>query len=210
LHTPGGLVLAATQIARAVLRRKGKVTVFVPHYAMSGGTLIALAAREIAKSEHAVLGPVDSQLAEQPTASILKVLREKPIAEVDDHTLILADQAGKAVARMEQEVSELLADKHTDEKARELARFFVTLFPLWDEPQAPEKPGAYSSEEKKRKPFDSATRLTRSVLRLITADVPLLRTAQIGKSVQQNWRCDLGTFGYLVNARPANALHHPK
>jgi thioredoxin reductase (NADPH) len=34
---------------------------------------------------------------------------------------------------------------------------------------------------------------------LITADVPLLRTAQIGKSVQQNWRCDLGTFGYLVN-----------
>ena len=40
LHTPGGLVLAATQIARAVLKRKGKVTVFVPHYAMSGGTLI--------------------------------------------------------------------------------------------------------------------------------------------------------------------------
>ena len=32
LHTPGGLVLAATQIGRAVLKRKGKVTVFVPHY----------------------------------------------------------------------------------------------------------------------------------------------------------------------------------
>src|SRR4030088_2950811 len=43
LHTPGGLVLAATQIARAIFTRKGKVTVFVPHYAMSGGTLIALA-----------------------------------------------------------------------------------------------------------------------------------------------------------------------
>src|SRR5258708_18231901 len=37
LHTPGGLVLAATQIARAIFSRKGKVTVFVPHYAMSGG-----------------------------------------------------------------------------------------------------------------------------------------------------------------------------
>jgi ClpP class serine protease len=44
LHMPGGLVLAATQIARAVIKYKGKVTVFVPHYAMSGGTLIALAA----------------------------------------------------------------------------------------------------------------------------------------------------------------------
>jgi ClpP class serine protease len=101
LHTPGGLVLAATQIARAVLKRKGKVTVFVPHYAMSGGTLIALAAKEIVMSEHAVLGPVDPQLGQQPAASILKVAHQKSIAEVDDQTLILADQAEKAVAQME-------------------------------------------------------------------------------------------------------------
>ncbi len=62
LHTPGGLVLASMQIARAMRRHRGKVTVFVPHYAMSGGTLIALAADEIVMSEHAVLGPVDPQL----------------------------------------------------------------------------------------------------------------------------------------------------
>src|SRR3979411_2579026 len=42
LHTPGGLVLAALQIAKAVREHKGKVTVFVPHYAMSGGMVIAL------------------------------------------------------------------------------------------------------------------------------------------------------------------------
>src|SRR4051794_18063182 len=42
LHTPGGLVLAAAQIARAVRDHRGKVTAFIPHYAMSGGTLIAL------------------------------------------------------------------------------------------------------------------------------------------------------------------------
>src|SRR5262249_2846460 len=47
LHTPGGLALAAEQIAHAICRRKAKVTVYVPHYAMSGGTLIALAADEI-------------------------------------------------------------------------------------------------------------------------------------------------------------------
>src|ERR1700736_1007392 len=90
LHTPGGLVLAATQIARAVFNRRGKVTVFVPHYAMSGGTLIALAADEIVMCEHAVLGPVDPQLGEYPAASILKAAHQKPIAEVDDKTLILA------------------------------------------------------------------------------------------------------------------------
>jgi ClpP class serine protease len=125
LHTPGGLVLAATQIARAVLKRKGKVTVFVPHYAMSGGTLIALAAKEIVMSGDAVLGPVDPQLGQQPAASILKALRQKPIAEVDDQTLILADQAGKAVAQMEQEVGELLADKYPAEQAEELAKLMI-------------------------------------------------------------------------------------
>src|SRR5438094_8167054 len=66
LHTPGGLVLAATQIARATFARNGKVTVFVPHYAMSGGTLLALAADEIVMSDYAVLGPVDPQLGEYP------------------------------------------------------------------------------------------------------------------------------------------------
>jgi ClpP class serine protease len=69
LHTPGGLVLAAEQIACALKRHKGKVTVFVPHYAMSGGTLIALAADEIVMDPNAVLGPVDPQLCDRPGVS---------------------------------------------------------------------------------------------------------------------------------------------
>ena len=117
LHTPGGLVLAATQIARAIFTRKGKVTVFVPHYAMSGGTLLALAA---------VLGPVDPQLGEYPAASILKAARQKPVAEVDDKTLILADQAEKAIAQMRHEVGELLADRYPSEKAEEIAKLMTS------------------------------------------------------------------------------------
>lgn len=62
LHTPGGLVLAAEQIACALKRHPGKVTVFVPHYAMSGGSLIAMAADEIVLDPNAVLGPIDPQL----------------------------------------------------------------------------------------------------------------------------------------------------
>jgi hypothetical protein len=60
IHTPGGLVLAALQIARALREHRGKVTIFVPHYAMSGGTLICLASNEIVMSPHAVLGPSKS------------------------------------------------------------------------------------------------------------------------------------------------------
>src|SRR5947209_16395672 len=109
LHTPGGLVLAATQIARAVFKHKGKVTAFVPHYAMSGGTLIALAADEIVMSEYAVLGPVDPQLGQYPAASILKVMGAKPVERIKDDTLIMADQAEKAIAQVRESVRELLA-----------------------------------------------------------------------------------------------------
>jgi ClpP class serine protease len=79
LHTPGGLVLAALQIAKAIREHKAKVTAFVPHYAMSGGTLIALAADEIVMCKHSVLGPIDPQLGQSPAVSL-----------IDDQTLVLA------------------------------------------------------------------------------------------------------------------------
>jgi len=122
LHTPGGLVLASLQIARAIHKHKGKVTAFIPHYAMSGGTLIALAADEIVMSGDAVLGPVDPQLGQYPAASILKAVARKPVERVNDETLILADQAEKAVSQLRESVQELLADKCTPQKAEELAR----------------------------------------------------------------------------------------
>ncbi len=121
LHTPGGLVLASLQIARAIARHQGRVRVIVPHYAMSGGTLIALAADEIIMCEHAVLGPVDPQLGQQAAASILEVVRRKPVDKIDDQTLILADQAQKAIRQVHDAVYEFLAPKFPPEKAEELA-----------------------------------------------------------------------------------------
>lgn len=121
LHTPGGLALAASQIAHALARHQAKVTVFVPHYAMSGGTLIALAADEIILDDSAVLGPVDPQLGEYPAASILAAARtDNP--NRDDHTLILADMAAKAIPQVESTIFDLLR-KHMDEPhAQEIAR----------------------------------------------------------------------------------------
>ena len=84
LHTPGGLVLASEQIAYALRDHPGKVTVLVPHYAMSGGTLLALAADEILMDPSAVLGPVDPQLGDTPAAALVRVVEKKPIERLDD------------------------------------------------------------------------------------------------------------------------------
>jgi len=123
LHTPGGLVLAALQIAQAVKRHPAKVTAFVPHYAMSGGTLIALAADEIVMDEHAVLGPVDPQMGQYPAASLVKVVKEKPIEKVEDQTLVMADIAEKALRQMRKNVKELLCGcgRYSDSEAERLA-----------------------------------------------------------------------------------------
>ncbi len=127
LHTPGGLVLAAEQIAQALVRHKAKVTVFIPHYAMSGGTLLALAADEIVIDRNAVLGPVDPQLGQYPAVSILKVLERKNINEIDDETVILADMAGKALGQVQDAVRELLvANGMEDSKARHIAETLGT------------------------------------------------------------------------------------
>lgn len=121
LHTPGGLVLAAEQVAKALVQHKGKVTVFVPHYAMSGGTLIALAADEIVMDPNAVLGPVDPQIGDMPAASILKVLEIKRPQNIRDETLILADVAAKSRLQVAAFVADLLLKHFPKDKAAKLA-----------------------------------------------------------------------------------------
>jgi ClpP class serine protease len=125
LHTPGGLVLASDQIAYALKRHPGRVTVMVPHYAMSGGTLVALAADEILMDPDAVLGPVDPQLGSLPrgfwpAVSILAAL-ETDNQNRDDQTLILGDMARKAIDQVHDTVHELLLEAHGADDAERLA-----------------------------------------------------------------------------------------
>ena len=121
IHTPGGLVLAAMQIARAVEAHKAKVTVYVPVYAMSGGTLLALAANKIVLGEFSVLGPIDPQIAGLPGASIIKARDSKPVESVFDLTLVLADVAEKALAQVKQGAVELLTPRMERSAAEALA-----------------------------------------------------------------------------------------
>ena len=121
VHTPGGLVLPTDQIAQALLRHPSKVTVFVPHYAMSGGTLIALAADEIVMAPNAVLGPIDPQVGGLPAASVLTVLDQKRPGQIDDQTLIMADVARKALEQLRERVKNILARRMEIHAADELA-----------------------------------------------------------------------------------------
>jgi ClpP class serine protease len=121
LHTPGGLVLAAMQMARAVEAHPAKVTVYVPVYAMSGGTLIALAADEIVMGEFSMLGPIDPQIAGLPAASIVKARDYKPSSDVWDLTVALADVSEKALAQVKKGAVELLTPRMEQGAAEALA-----------------------------------------------------------------------------------------
>ncbi|MCR9114089.1 MAG: ATP-dependent Clp protease proteolytic subunit [Rhodobacteraceae bacterium] len=121
IHTPGGLVIAAMQIARAVEAHPARVTVFVPIYAMSGGTLIALAADEIVMGEFSMLGPIDPQIMGISAASIIAARDAKPVEHVSDLALVLADVSEKAMAQVKAGAVEIMTPRLPRDKAENLA-----------------------------------------------------------------------------------------
>jgi len=125
LHTPGGMVIAAEQIARAIKEHKGEVYAYIPQYAMSGGTLVALACDKIHMGANALMGPLDPQLMvgffdQYPCASLVKALEVKNVNR-EDRTLIYGDVAKKAITQMKVTVMEILADKLGEDKAMNLS-----------------------------------------------------------------------------------------
>ncbi len=72
LHSPGGYV-AATESLIHYLRQKFKhdIRVFVPQLAMSGGTILALAGKEIWMGSHSNLGPIDPQFGNRPAVTMI-------------------------------------------------------------------------------------------------------------------------------------------
>jgi ClpP class serine protease len=121
LHVPGGLTLSMEQLAHALRSRQGKVTVFIPHYAMSGSILLALAADEIVMDENAVLGPIDPRVGDLPAASILKVLEQKEINKIEDRMLVYADIARKLLGQVRQGVMGILPESMNENQAGNLA-----------------------------------------------------------------------------------------
>src|ERR1700716_1627292 len=137
LHTPGGLVLAASQIARALHDHDGRIVAVIPHYAMSGGTLIALAADEIVLDRHAALGPVDPQLGQHAARSYVEVASWP--GQHDDRTLLMAHAGRKALRQVKQTAEGLLGKHMESARASDVAELLSQGYWTHDHPlMAPE------------------------------------------------------------------------
>ncbi len=134
LHTPGGLALAAEMIATALHEHPAKVTVFIPFYAMSGGTLLALTADEIYMERFSVMGPVDPQIEGVPASAYELIVGKKAINAVADKTIALAYIAMMAVKNMKGFVKHLLAEKMDEAKSEKVAEFLTGGYITHDTP----------------------------------------------------------------------------
>ncbi|MDD5472656.1 MAG: ATP-dependent Clp protease proteolytic subunit [Candidatus Methanoperedens sp.] len=134
LHTPGGFVLASEMIAMAVKNHPAKVTVIIPFYAMSGGTLIALAADEIIMEKDSVLGPVDPQIGGMPAGALISLPEKKPVETISDDYIMLSEEAKKSLIRVQKMVMWLLEDKMNKGKAEKLAEFLTGGYMTHDTP----------------------------------------------------------------------------
>ncbi len=73
LHTPGGDVAAAESLVSYLRSMFGTdMRAVIPQLAMSAGTMIACACREIMMGQHSSLGPVDPQLNGLPAHGIVE------------------------------------------------------------------------------------------------------------------------------------------
>lgn len=134
LHTPGGVALAAQMIAIALKTHRGRTTVHVPFYAMSGGALIALAADEIRMERFSVMGPLDPQIDGLPSSSLVSLLERKPIQAIEDKTIVLADIAKLSIAEIQEFIRWLLKRRMKAKDAKNLAEYLTGGYISHDEP----------------------------------------------------------------------------
>ncbi len=85
LHTPGGVVSATESTINYLRRMFGtNIRVIVPHLAMSAGTILAFAAKDIILGKQSSLGPFDPILNGVPADGVLKEI-EKIHNEVSEN-----------------------------------------------------------------------------------------------------------------------------
>jgi ClpP class serine protease len=114
IHTLGGYSLAAELIAAALKARPrtAPTRAYIPYVAMSGGTMVALAADTIYMGKNAALGPIDSLYAGFSGTSYAKLLQTKPADKIDDRTFLLAFEVEKYERDANRKACEIIDDAH--------------------------------------------------------------------------------------------------
>lgn len=150
INSPGGLVQSSYKVAKALRKNFKNIVVFVPHIALSGGTLITLTGNEIIMGMMSQLSPIDphsdaggsalsvkrgfsfvtekfKNLSERDAPYTYKVLAENcNAAEID--------QALSALIMVENYAEEILKKSGVEEeKAIEIAKRLVEGFNTHEE-----------------------------------------------------------------------------
>jgi membrane-bound ClpP family serine protease len=88
LHTPGGDLAAAESLVSYLRAMFGDIRAIVPQIAMSAGTMIACAARQIVMGAHSSLGPIDPQFGTIPAHAIVEEFEQAAREIKEDPTRI--------------------------------------------------------------------------------------------------------------------------
>ncbi len=123
LHTRGGEQAATERLVNYLRSMYGtNIRAFVPHLALSAGTMIACACKEIFMGKHSSLGPIDPQMDGEPAQGIIdsfnqahedikrdqsKIVVWYPI--LSKYNLSFRDQCQKSIDLTEEMVTEWLS-----------------------------------------------------------------------------------------------------
>lgn len=112
LHTPGGIVFHSQAIGQEIFSGPSRVHLYVPVYAMSGGTFLAMSAYKLYMSNTAALGPVDPQLGHfwggYSSDSHNKVVRKKG-KTAGDSSIAFANEGSKCEVEIKKDLQMFLS-----------------------------------------------------------------------------------------------------
>lgn len=116
LHTHGGSATAANRIAAALVKRP-HTAAFVPFYAESAGTEVALACAEIHLGHDANLTPIDIHIEGKPARDLVELAR-KSGPRASETLRLAAKVAERALSDEAKTIDELIHPNHKTAKAR--------------------------------------------------------------------------------------------
>lgn len=129
VNTTGGDLTHTEVICNALINHKGLVRVYIPLYAYSAGTLIALCGDEIHIEKNGVLGQVDPQLGWLSANTILEFSDSESIQNflilnqswIGDAVKLLRTQAQKAFTNVERLLTKIcIAKGYEEDKIKKL------------------------------------------------------------------------------------------
>ena len=130
LHTPGGEIFSSMFISRILKTYPSQIRTFIPFYAMSGGTLLALSGSELYMSPISCIGPVDPQLGNlfkfgsaKAWDKIVKFKGKK----AEDSSISFAMMGNQYTKSIATHINNLLLDRIPNAKQRlEFVRFLTS------------------------------------------------------------------------------------